>query len=231
MSEHVVQHVTSLVRGVKQTTWVCHHCGRYGHLKPYCYKLYGFPKDALKAQIPKAKAHNKKVWRVKKNESAQISHTSLRVSSKEDWYFDSGCSRHTTGVKSYLIDLKAYTTSYVTFGDRAKGRIRGIGKLVRTGSPALDEVLLVEGLTANLISTSQLCNQGLEVRFSKEECLVTGENQEMIMRGRRSKDNFYMRLSQEECKVSRCLLSKEDEVKLWHKKLGHLNLKSMRKII
>ena len=51
------------------------------------------------------------------------------------------------------------------------------------------------------------------------------------MRGTRSKDNCYMLLPQEECKVSRCFLSKEDEVKLWHKKLGHLNLKSMRKII
>jgi hypothetical protein len=87
-SEHVVQHVASSVKGTRHATWVCHHCGRYGHLKPYCYKLYGFPKDALKGQIPKARAHNKKVWRVKKNESAQIAHTSLRVSSKEDWYFE-----------------------------------------------------------------------------------------------------------------------------------------------
>src|ERR1044072_2589334 len=175
MLEHVVQHVTSSVKGVKQTTWVCHDCGRYGHLRPYCYKLNGFPKDALKVQIPKARTHNKKVWRVKKDESAQIAHTSLRVSSKEDCYFDSGCSRHMTGMKSYLIGLKAYATSYVTFDDGAKGRIRGIGKLARTGSPTLDEVLLVEGLTANLISISQLCDQGMEFRFSKEKCLVTGK--------------------------------------------------------
>ena len=218
--EHVVQYVAASVRGVKQTTWVCHHCGRYGHLKPYCYKLYGFPKDALKAPIPKARAHNKKVWRLKKNESAQIAHTSLRVSSKEDWYFDSGWSRHMTGMKSYLVDLKAYATSYVTFGDGAKGRIKGIGKLVRTGSPVLDEVLLVEGLTTNLISISQLCDQGFEMRFSKEECLMTDENQKMVMQGTRSKDNCYMWLSQEECRMSRCLLSKEEEANLWHKKLG-----------
>jgi hypothetical protein len=141
------------------------------------------------------------------------------VSSKEDWYFDSGCSRHMTGMKNYLVDLKACATSYVTFGDGAKGRIRGIGKLVRTGSPSLDDVLLVEGLTENLISISQLCDQGLEVRFSKEECLVIAENQETVMRGARSKDNCYMWMSQEECKMSRCLLSKEDEVKLWHKSL------------
>ena len=98
---------------------------------------------------------------------ALIAHTSLRVSSQEDWYFDSGCSRQMTGMKNYLVDLKAYATSYVTFGDGAKGRIRGIGKLMRTGSPSLDDVLLDEGLTANLISISQLCDQGLEVRFSK----------------------------------------------------------------
>src|ERR1044072_2487548 len=40
-----------------------------------------------------------------------------------------------------------------------------------------------------------------------------------------------MWMSQQECKVSRCLLTKEDDVKLCHKKLGHLNLKSMKKII
>src|ERR1044072_1638492 len=130
-----------------------------------------------------------------------------------------------TGMKSYLVDLKAYATSYVTFGDGDKGRIKGIGKLDRTGSPVLDEVLLVEGLTANLISISQLCDQGFEVRFSKEECSVIYENKETVMRGARSKDNCYMWISQEECQLSRCLLSKEDEVKLWHQKLGHLNLK------
>ena len=65
---------------------------------------------------------------------------------------------------NYLIDLKAYATSYVTFGDGAKGRIKGIGKLARTGSPLLDDVLLVEGLTANMISISQLCDQGQECK-------------------------------------------------------------------
>src|ERR1044072_3068194 len=127
--------------------------------------------------------------------TALIAHTSLRVSSKEDWYFDSGCSRHMTGMKNYLVDLKAYATSYVTFGDGAKGRIKGIGKLVRTGSPLLDDVLLVEGLTSSLISISQLCDQGVEVNFSKEECLVISENQETIMRGEKSKDNCYMWMS------------------------------------
>jgi len=31
--------------------------------------------------------------------------------------------------------------------------------------------------------------------------------------------------------MSTCLVSKEEKVKLWHQKLGHLNLKGMKKAI
>ena len=48
-----------------------------------------------------------------------------------------------TCMKNYLVDLKAYATSYVTFGDGARGKIRGIGKLARTDSPLMNDVLLV----------------------------------------------------------------------------------------
>jgi hypothetical protein len=72
-----------------------------------------------------------------------------------------------TGVKKYLVDIKSYSTSFVTFGEGAKGEIKGVGKLVCTGLLKLDDVLLVKGLTANLISISQLCDQGLKVNFTK----------------------------------------------------------------
>jgi hypothetical protein len=104
-----------------------------------------------------------------------IAHTSLRVSSKEDWYFAKGCSRHMAGVDKYLEDVKPYARSYVTFGDGAKGKILGIGNLIKNGLPRLDNVLLVKGLTTNLISITQLCDQGMKVNFSKPECQITDE--------------------------------------------------------
>jgi len=96
-----------------------------------------------------------------------------------------------TGVKSYLEDIRSHLTSFVTFGDGAKGEILGIGKFACTGLPKLDDVLLVKGLTANLISISQLCDQGLKVNFTKLKCLVTNEQNEVIMKGTRSMDNYY----------------------------------------
>jgi hypothetical protein len=95
-----------------------------------------------------------------------------------------------TGVERYLKDVKGYTSSFVTFGDGAKGEILRIRKLINNELPKLENVLLVKGLTTNLISISQLCDQGFKVNFTKSECLVSNEEGELLMRGTRSKDNF-----------------------------------------
>ena len=50
-------------------------------------------------------------------------------------------------------------------------------------------MLFVKGITTNLISISQLCDQGLKVNFTESECLVTNEKNEVVMKGVRSKDN------------------------------------------
>ncbi|MCI17065.1 gag-pol polyprotein, partial [Trifolium medium] len=136
-----------------------------------------------------------------------------------------------TGVDKILVNLKSYSTSFVTFGDGAKGEIVGIGNLINSDLPKLDNVLLVKGLIANLISISQLCDQGMKVNFTKTECLVTDDKGDLLMKGVRSKDNCYLWIPQEETNLSTCLTTKEDEVKLWHQKLGHLNLRSMKKAI
>ncbi|KAK2426713.1 putative mitochondrial protein [Trifolium repens] len=148
---------------------------------------------------------------------------------REDWYFDSGCSIHMTGEEKYLINVRSYNASFVTFGDGAKGEIVGIGDLISHELPNLENVLLVKGLTANLISINQLCDQGMKVNFTKYECLVNNEEGQLMLRGSRSKDNCYLWMPHEEALSSTCLVSKEDEVQLWHQKLGHLNLKGMKK--
>ncbi|CAJ2657156.1 unnamed protein product [Trifolium pratense] len=213
--------------------WMCHHCGRKGHIRPFCYRLHGYPRRVHQAFYTPAFSNieTKKEWREKKKITGLIAHTSLRASSRETWYFDSGCSKHMTGVEKYLENLKSYATSFVTFGDGAKAEIKGIGKLANNGLPKLDNVLLVEGLKANLISISQLCDQGMKVNFTKSECLFTNDQGELLMKGVRSKNNCYLCIPKEEDNLSTCLISKEDEVKLWHQKLGHLHLKFMKKAI
>jgi len=59
------------------------------------------------------------------------------------------------------------------------------------------------------------------VNFSKSECLVTNRKGEVVMKGARSKDNCYVWVPLEEAHMFTCLVSKEEEVKFWHQKLGH----------
>ncbi|WJX52063.1 hypothetical protein P8452_38207 [Trifolium repens] len=142
--------------------WVCHHCGKKGHIRPFCYKLYGYPNQKVKPNVVQEESVVKKEWRPKEDNAGLpieeniglIAHTSLRASSWEDWYFDSGCSRHMTGEEKYLINVRSYKASFVTFGDGAKEEIVGIGDLINHELPNLENVLLVKGLTANLISIS-----------------------------------------------------------------------------
>ena len=62
--------------------WKCHYCNKQGHIKPFCYKLYGYP------MIYQPKLHEpvvncvKKEWRPKC--VGLIAHTSLRAYSNED---------------------------------------------------------------------------------------------------------------------------------------------------
>ncbi|MCH82370.1 gag-pol polyprotein, partial [Trifolium medium] len=136
-----------------------------------------------------------------------------------------------TSADNDVTKPKPYPTSYVTFGDGAKSEIKGIGELINDDLPKLDDVLLVKELTANLISISQLCDQGLSVNFTKTRCVVMNAKEEVLMKGIRTKDNCYLWVPQESEISSTCLTSKEDNVKLWHQKLGHLHLRGMKEAI
>lgn len=52
------------------------------------------------------------------------------------------------------------------------------------------------------------------MNFSKTECLISNEKGEVLMRGARSKHNFYLRFPEEEANLSTYLVSKEEEVNI-----------------
>ncbi|MCI35768.1 gag-pol polyprotein, partial [Trifolium medium] len=95
-----------------------------GTHRPFCFKLYGYPKRSLQPASEPVVVKTTKEWKPKENDVSLIAHTSFRASSREDWYFDSGCSRRMTGLEKFLVDIKSYSTSFVTFGDGAKGEIK-----------------------------------------------------------------------------------------------------------
>ncbi|XP_057775211.1 uncharacterized protein LOC130994194 [Salvia miltiorrhiza] len=162
-----------------------------------------------------------------KNETYNaVVYTSLNVNISENWYFDSGCSRHMTGTKTLLSYFVPTSGGKVTFGGGAKGTILGKVVLIVTDFPKLKDVYLVEGLKANLISISQLCDAGMTVKFDKHLCEVFDDTNRCVMMEKRSSDNCYK--SQEE---TICNTAKLDDVELWHQRLGHVNFKNLQKLL
>ncbi|KAK2402592.1 hypothetical protein QL285_052095 [Trifolium repens] len=227
MSQHHVQHVSPQYKEYKGPLNRCKHCGKTWHLISECFHLHGYP------QKPKSPSQNRKktlsqgmknkevLTKVCKPTPPQQAHTPLRISLSKNWYFDSGCSKHMTGDKRYLRELKSHLKGSVTFGDEVKGRVICIGKLAGPNTPCLDADLLVEGLTANLISISQLCEQGLKVHFNKHECTIAND-QEVVMKGRKSSDKCYTWTPQDNGPEIACLSAKEEFDKMSHQMSQHL---------
>ncbi|GJV67571.1 retrovirus-related pol polyprotein from transposon TNT 1-94 [Tanacetum coccineum] len=86
--------------------------------------------------------------------------------------FDSGCSRHMTGNKSFLTDYQEVDGGFVAFeGSPKGGKIIGKGK-IRTGKLDFEDVYFVKELKFNLFSVSQMCDKKNSVLFTKTECLI-----------------------------------------------------------
>jgi hypothetical protein len=191
MLQHTKKHHVSKVEKVSLSR-TCHFCKKKGHIRPFCYRLFGLPQQVQQKEHRSRRRTVRKVWKPKRYNVGLMAHISQKTLSKERWYFDSGCSLHMTGSKDLLNIEKSCGDSYVTFGNQTRGKILGTCRLISPESPELDSVLLVKGLTTNLISISQLCDHGMSVNFSKFTCCVIDRKGKVIMNGIKSEGDCYL---------------------------------------
>nr|GEW34238.1 ribonuclease H-like domain-containing protein [Tanacetum cinerariifolium] len=159
---------------------------------------------------------------------------------KDKGVIDSGCSRHITGNMSYLSNFEELNGGCVAFGGNPKGgKIFGKGK-IRTGKLYFDDVYFVKELKFNLFSVSQMCDKKNSVLFTDNECLVLSpefklpdENQ--VLRRVHKENNMYnvnlktiVPFGDLTYLFAKATL---DDSNLWHRRLGHINFKTMNKLV
>nr|GEV14979.1 uncharacterized mitochondrial protein AtMg00810-like [Tanacetum cinerariifolium] len=153
---------------------------------------------------------------------------------------DSGCSLHITGNMSYLFDFQELNGRYVALGGNPKGgKISGKGK-IKTGKLDFKDVYFVKELKFNLFSVSQMCDKKNKVLFTNFECLVLSldfklpDESQVLLRVPRENNMYNVNLKDIVPSGDlTCLFAKEtiNESNLWHKRLGHVNFKTINKLV
>ena len=154
----------------------------------------------------------------------------MKVAS-EQWYLDSGCSKHMTGDRSKFSILTPRNKGYVTYGDNNKGKILGVGRVGKPPNTTIDGVLYVEGLKHNLLSISQLCDKGFNIIFKTDSCIIEDKlTHEAKLRGNRINNIYMISLDDISSKV-KCLLSTNNESWLWHRRFAHIHMNHLNKLV
>ena len=92
--------------------------------------------------------------------------------------------------------------------------------------PVFEDVWYVDGLKANLLSISQICDNGLNVLLTKYECEILDGGGDCMCVGVRTVDNCY---GLTPSISNKCFSAKIDQVNLWHQHLGHASHKQLEK--
>ena len=133
-----------------------------------------------------------------------------------------------TGNSKLLSDIERCSGPRISFGNNSKGKTVGKGKIIHSDIN-INDVYLVENLHFNLISISQLCDNGHVVEFHEHVCHIKNQQGSILMTGSRIGNTYKMNWKNKTPNFV-CLLAKNDQNWLWHKRLNHLNFKTINKL-
>ena len=215
-------------------TFTCHYCRKPGHFKKDCRK-FAQTQSSGKHKNPAPESR-------KEHQSSQdpmLTSKAFVARSRSDWIVDSGATSHMCNNRSMFTELNQLgANEKVTLGDGSSLDIAGEGTvdmdmLLSNGSRrscALKRVLYVPELAYNLVSVPRAVEAGKSVHFDDSGCDVLNETGETVALGVRQGSLYYLKFaikSQEGVYVAQT----ENKERLWHRRFGHRNEQSMRKLV
>ncbi|GJS33579.1 retrovirus-related pol polyprotein from transposon TNT 1-94 [Tanacetum coccineum] len=209
----------------------CFRCGDPNHLIGECPKP---PKDKNQRAFvggswsDSGEEDDEKV----NNETCLVAQASSEIClgvdlEPDEWIKDSGCSKHMTGNRKLFSSYKAYNGGNVIFGSNLRGNIIGKGT-ISNDSLKIDNVEHVDNLRFNLLSIGQICDNKCRVTFSEHDSEITKDGK-VIGRGIRKKGLYVMKLGNKP-KDQICLATIDENSTLWHRRLGHANMRLIQSL-
>ena len=120
----------------------------------------------------------------------------------------------------------------ITFGDNGKGKVKWLSKIAISNDMSISNVLLVESLNFNLLSVAQLCDLGFKCIFGVDDVeIISVDGSNLIFKGFRYENLYLVDFNASEARLSTCLFTKSSMGWLWHRRLGHVGMKQLNRLI
>ncbi|KAK1665796.1 hypothetical protein QYE76_053955, partial [Lolium multiflorum] len=148
------------------------------------------------------------------------------------WVLDSGCTSHMTGGKNLVKELRPNINNItVSFGDNSTSEVLGFGKVVVAHNITLVDVMLVKTLGYNLLSVSALGKMGFAVFIDKDiVVLLWSKTLKVAFVGYREHNLYVVDFSGTTTSSAMCLFGKADVGWLWHRRLAHVNMRTLQSL-
>ena len=159
-----------------------------------------------------------------------------------DWWFDTGATKHICNSRRKFVSYqKVNETEPMFMGNGTSSKIEGKGKVIlklTSGKDlVLSNVLHVPNITKNLISGPILSNKGFKLVFESDKFVITKGG---VYVGKGYLDQGLFKLSvvtddnvinNNNAGTSTASVYMIDPSFLWHSRLGHVNFRSLQRMI
>ncbi|KAL7610146.1 hypothetical protein Lser_V15G14186 [Lactuca serriola] len=165
----------------------CHYYGGKNHFAKDCMLKKKAEKVDEEANLLRRLDEIKKRKSAANNNTMNASIVIHDGQFDEEWYIDSGCSRHMTGRREELREFRSLKDGgTVNYDNNSFGTIKGYG-MITNGDFSIKRVTYVEGVQHNLISVSQIVvGTGLKVSFDDEGSeIVEKKSNNILLKSKR----------------------------------------------
>jgi transposase InsO family protein len=110
--------------------------------------------------------------------------------------------------------------------------VKGLGKIAISPDHSISNVFLVDSLDYNLLSVSQLCKMGYNCLFTDIGVTVFRRSDDSIaFKGVLEGQLYLVDFNENTAELNTCLIAKTNMGWLWHRRLGHVGMKNLHKLL
>ncbi|KOC63381.1 Copia protein [Habropoda laboriosa] len=197
----------------------CYTCGKAGHISRHCKNKKRF--------TPSSRSREEAITAVALNTNPVAS---------DDWCLDSGATVHMCKNKEKFNSInqrqkdRVCTATESTTNSLGRGEVKLNIKIGNTESTIkLSNVMWVPEFRNNLLSVSRITDNGFTVSFNKHSAIIKRKDGTIVLTAQ--KQNGLYIVKHTEAQQAMLSQGEDDRFNRWHQRLGHLNMKDVRKLI